>query len=210
MTDVNRDLKPIITNIAGKSWADLCESSQSSELDTGSPLKNKEVAAKNKEDDELYDLVFQPTNKETVKNVPQDDISLTSFMNNVHMVTPIKQEDVQHPSNVIIDEDTICSPFIKEEPSEDTRDTKSKIVQVKSEIEKLKKETQGILHAKRRLTSESESTASELKTPERVNKFHKKSTEHKNIHDSEQSPKYAYYFFNVIIISRSYFETICT
>lgn len=194
MTDMNQD--STITDIAGKSWADLCDSSQSSQsqLDTDSPLKNNEVSKKDYEEDELYDLVFQPIKKEIVKDAPQDDLSLTSFMNNVHMVTPIKQENVLPSSNVIIDEDTICSPFIKEEKAENALDLKSNFTHVKSEIEKHKKDTKDILHVKRRLTSESESTVSELKTPERVNKVHKKSTDHKNIHDSQQSPKYGYFF----------------
>jgi hypothetical protein len=194
MTDVNRDVKSTITDIAGKNWADLCDSSQSSQLDSDSPLKNNEICAKDNEEDELYDLVFQPVKKEIVKGAPHDDLSLTSFMNNVHMVTPIKQENDQHPSNVIIDEDTISSPFIKKEETEDTPELKLKIKQVKNEIEKLQKDTKDILHAKRRLTSESESTVSDLKTPERVNKFNKKSTNHKNIHDTDQSPKYVYFF----------------
>jgi len=54
-----------------------------------------------------------------------------------------------------------------------------------------------ILHAKRRLTSECGSVTTDLETPERANKFNKKSAEHKNIHDSVEYPKfqYAYCFF---------------
>jgi len=99
-------------------------------------------------------------------------------MNNVHMVTPVKQEyDDKTPT---FDEDTICSPFVKQEFI-DTPDIKPK-------EENLKKDLQ---HAKRRLTSESESVVT---NPVRVNKINKKSTEHTNIHDSVASPKYELIF----------------
>lgn len=189
MTDVNR--KSSITDIAGKSWADLCDSSQSSQsqVDSDSPQKSNKVRVK--EEDDLYDLVFQPIKQEPVNTVSQDDRSLTSFMNSVHMVTPIKQGN-DSSSNLIIDEDTVCSPFIKEE-SNNTVDKKPELLQIKSENEIHKSVipnfNKDILQAKRRLTSESESAVSNPVTPERVNKINKKSTEHRNIHDTVESPK---------------------
>lgn len=207
MAGLNKKLKSTLTDIAGKNWAELCESSQSSQSQTDKNSPPKNVCAKDDDDDDLYDIVFKSTEndnvsakeeeddddlydvvfksikKETIKAVPQDDLSLTSFMNNVHMVTPIKQEDnVAPPTNVDIDEDTICSPFVKDE---------WKPLVPQTEHSKDKVPDKGIQHAKRRLTSECESTTSDSVTPERANKFHKKSTEHKNIHDDIESPKYA-------------------
>lgn len=193
MTDVNQ--KSTITDIAGKSWADLCDSSQSSQsqVDSDSPSKNNKVHVK--EEDDLYDLVFQPIKQEPVNDVSQDDRSLTSFMNNVHMVTPIKQEN-DISSNLIINEDTVCSPFIKEEPNSFVDEKPVELPQVKSEFKILKSITpnikQDVLHAKRRLTSECDSTVTNPVTPERVNKVNKKSTDHRNIHDAVESPKYVY------------------
>jgi len=184
MADVDRKLKSTVTDLSGKSWAELCDSSQSSQsqTDTDSPLKlGGEASSKNRDDeDELYDLVFKPVKKEFVKASTQDDLSLTSFMNNVHMVTPVKQE--YDDKALTFDEDTICSPFVKQEYV-DTPDVKPEEVVCKKE--NLKKDLQ---HAKRRLTSESVIT--DPVSPERVNKVNKKSTEHKNIHDSVASPKY--------------------
>ncbi|CAH1707892.1 histone RNA hairpin-binding protein [Aphis gossypii] len=185
MADVERKLKSTVTDLSGKSWAELCDSSQSSQsqTDIDSPLKLvDDPSTKNgDEEDDLYDMVFQPVKKEFVKTSTQDDLSLTSFMNNVHMVTPVKQEyDEKTPT---FDEDTICSPFVKEE-SNKTPDNNSKEVVCKEE--NLKNDLQ---HAKRRLTSESESVVTDSVSPERVNKVNKKSTEHKNIHDSVTSPK---------------------
>lgn len=181
MANVDRKLKSTVTDLSGKSWAELCDSSQSSQsqTDIDSPLKlGDEASAKNRdEEDELYDLVFKPVKKEFVKASTQDDLSLTSFMNNVHMVTPVKQE--YNDKTLTFDEDTICSPFVKQELI-DTPDIKPK-------EENLKKDLQ---HAKRRLTSESESLATNPVSTERANKVNKKSTEHKNIHDSVASPKY--------------------
>uniref|UniRef100_A0A2S2NJ93 Histone RNA hairpin-binding protein n=1 Tax=Schizaphis graminum TaxID=13262 RepID=A0A2S2NJ93_SCHGA len=185
MADVKRKLKSTVTDLSGKSWAELCDSSQSSQsqTDNDSPLKNvDDPSVKNGDDeDDLYDMVFQPVKKEFVKASNQDDLSLTSFMNNVHMVTPVKQEFDEKTH--MFDEDTICSPFIKEE-SNKTSDNKPKEVICKEE--NLKKDVQ---HAKRRLTSESESVVTDSVSPERVNKVNKKSTDHKNIHDSVESPK---------------------
>lgn len=207
MAGLNKKLKSTITDIAGKNWAELCESSQSSQSQTDKYSPSKNVCAKDDNDDDLYDIVFKSTEndnvsakeeeddddlydavfksikKETIKAVPQDDLSLTSFMNNVHMVTPIKQEENVAPApNVDVDEDTICSPFVKNE---------WKPVVPQTECSKDKVPDKGIQHAKRRLTSECESTTSDSATPEQANKFHKKSTEHKNIHDDIESPKYA-------------------
>lgn len=183
MADIDRKLKSTVTDLSGKSWADLCDSSQSSQsqTDVDSPLKlDGEVRTKNGVDeDELYDLVFKPVKKESVK--AQDDLSLTSFMNNVHMVTPIKQEF--DDKSLTFDEDTICSPFVKQEQI-DTPDIKPKELVCKEENLK-----QDLQHAKRRLTSESESVVTDPVSPERVNKVNKKSTDHKNIHDSVASPK---------------------
>lgn len=188
MTDVNRKLKSTITDIAGKSWAELCDSSQSSQsqldYEFDSPLKNDAKLTKD-DDDELYDMVFQPVKKENPKVASQDDLSLTSFMNNVHMVTPVKQENDKPPTTVIINEDTITSPFVKDE-SKDSQDNKPDLPLVNEEIKK------NVQHAKRRLTSECGSVVSDPITPERNNKVNKKSEEHKNIHDSVESPKYVY------------------
>ncbi|XP_001944356.1 histone RNA hairpin-binding protein [Acyrthosiphon pisum] len=184
MAGVDRKLKSTVTDLSGKSWAELCDSSQSSQsqTDIDSPLKpGGEASSKNRDDDdELYDLVFKPVKKELVKASTQDDLSLTSFMNNVHMVTPVKQE--YDDKTVAFDEDTICSPFVKQEFI-DTPDIKPK-VEVICKEENLKKDLQ---HAKRRLTSES--VVTDTVSPERVNKVNKKSTEHKNIHDTVESPK---------------------
>lgn len=186
MTDVNQKLKSTITDIAGKSWADLCDSSQSSQsqldYEYDSPLKS-DANLKNDDEDELYDMVFQPVKKENPKVASQDDLSLTSFMNNVHMVTPVKQENDETPSTVIINEDTITSPFVKDE-SKDSLNKKPELPLIKDETKK------DILHAKRKLTSECGSVVSDPVTPERNNKINKKSEEHKNIHDSVESPKY--------------------
>lgn len=183
---MNRKLKSTITDIAGKSWADLCDSSQSSQsqldYEYDSPLKN-DANLKKDDEDELYDMVFQPVKKENPKVASQDDLSLTSFMNNVHMVTPIKQENDKPSTTVIINEDTITSPFVKDE-SKGSQDKKPDSPLVNDEIKK------DILHAKRRLTSECGSVVSDPITPERNNKVNKKSEEHKNIHDSVDSPKY--------------------
>jgi len=141
-------------------------------------------------------MVFQPVKKETAfKIAAQDDLSLTSFMNNVHMVTPIKVEEYKQSSSdtsskaVIIDEDTICSPFVKDE-SLQTQDEKplQPLIDLKGNDGRLK----DIQHAKRRLTSEC-NTVNDPVTPEQVNKVNKKSTEHRNIHHSVESPKYAYF-----------------
>lgn len=188
MTDVNRKPKSTAPDITGKNWADLCDSSLSSQSDTESPLKREAASAK--DDDELYDLVFKPIKKENVKTVSQDDLSLTSFMNNVHMVTPIKQEvvdDDQLSRPNIVDEDTICSPFIKEEPI-DVLDVKQEPVE-ESPVQQVW--NNGLSHAKRRLTSECGPTVSDPVTPERASKFNKKSSEHRNIHSDVESPKYA-------------------
>jgi len=101
------------------------------------------------------------------------------------MVTPIKQE--YDNTSVTFDEDTICSPFVKQEQV-DTPDVKPKELVCKEENLK------DLQHAKRRLTSETESVVTDPGSPERVNKVNKKSTDHKNIHDSVESPKYAYNF----------------
>ncbi|XP_050420535.1 histone RNA hairpin-binding protein [Adelges cooleyi] len=177
MTSINR--KSTLTDLAGKSWAELCESSQSSQSQLEPTLSPEEK----QDDSDLYDLVFQPIKKETEKVAPQDDLSLTSFMNNVHMVTPIKQEDITPPST-IIDEDTICSPFVKEE-NININDYKNSTI--KSEVENLKT---NLHHAKRRLTSECGSLTSENGsiTPERVKKV-KHSVDQKDIHDNVESPK---------------------
>lgn len=192
MTDLNQKLKSTMTDIAGKSWADLCDSSQSSQsqLDDeyDSPSKNDKVSEKN-DDDDLYDLVFKPVKKEYAKVAAQDDLSLTSFMSNVHMVTPVKQENETNPTTaVIINEDTITSPFVKDE-SKDNLDKKPEPLVKNNEDQTIKKD---ILHAKRRLTSECGSVVSDPITPERYNKVNKKSNEHKSIHDSVESPKYVY------------------
>lgn len=191
MTDIKRK-KSLMTDIAGKSWAEICDSSQSSQsqADTNSPLKNNQV--NEKDEDDLYDLVFKSIKTENVKNATQEDLSLTSFMNNVHMVTPIKQES-ESSTTIIVDEDTIYSPFVKNEPYEDTLDRKLELPQIDSKEECFQRD---ILHAKRRLTSECGSMVSEPITPERNNKFNKKSTEHKNIHDFVESPKYVFFFCN--------------
>jgi len=97
------------------------------------------------------------------------------------MVTPIKQEF--DDKSLTFDEDTICSPFVKQEQI-DTLDIKPKETVCKEENLK-----QDLQHAKRRLTSESESVVTDHVSPERVNKVNKKSTDHKNIHDSVASPK---------------------
>lgn len=191
MTNVNHKLKSTMTNIVGKNWADLCESSQSSEsqldYEFDSPVKkNNKSCTKDDDEDELYDLVFKSVKKEPVKVAPQDDRSLTSFMNDVHMVTPVKQENNKPVTN-IINEDTICSPFVKVE-SKDIPDKNPKQTKVDS-----KEDFKDILHAKRRLTSESGPVLDPL-TPERVNKVNKKSAEHRNIHDTVESPKYVYIF----------------
>lgn len=184
MADVNR--KSTITDIAGKNWADLCDSSQSSQsqldYEYDSPLKN-DKNLKNDDEDDLYDMVFQPVKKENPKVASQDDLSLTSFINNIHMVTPVKQEYDEPPTTVIINEDTITSPFVKEE-SKDSQNIKSETPLVKDEIKK------DVQHAKRRLTSECGSVVTDPITPERNNKVNKKSEEHKNIHDTVESPKY--------------------
>lgn len=183
-----------MTDIFGKSWADLCDNSESSQ----SPLKNDETEHKqDKDDDDLYDMVFQPVKKETTfKIAAQDDLSLTSFMNNVHMVTPIKVEDNKSLNSdtssktVIIDEDTICSPFVKDEPlqKQNEKPLRPLVADLKGNDSRLK----DIQHAKRRLTSEC-NTVNDPVTPEQVNKVNKKSTKHKNIHHSVESPKYAYF-----------------
>lgn len=181
-----------MTNIKGKKWADLCDSSQSSQsqVDADSPLKNNEVH--DKDDDDLYNMVFQPIKKEYIKVVNQDDLSLTSFMNNVHMVTPVKQESDDASSirpNLNIDEDTICSPFVKTEVIE-SPDIKPEPLQINSNEEKLKIAK---LHAKRRLTSECESTDSKI--PQQVKKVTRTSIDHKNIHDDVKiPPKYVYFY----------------
>lgn len=178
MTSVNR--KTALTDLAGKSWADLCESSQSSQSQL--EAKNEQTNAK-QEDSDLYDLIFEPIKKESDKVAPQDDLSLTSFMNNVHMVTPIKQEDVKSSLSTIIDEETICSPFVKEEIDVKLTEKIDKKTEVSSQLN-------GIQHAKRRLTSECGSLASETEsvTTERVKKVNKQSIDQKDIHDVE-SPK---------------------
>lgn len=182
-----------MVDIAGKNWADLCDSSQSSQslTDTESPLKIDKDARVKDEDDELYDMVFQPIKKEPAKIASQDDLSLTSFMNNVHMVTPVKQETDTSPA--IIDEDTICSPFTKHEPKAISAADTRKLEHKESVEENLKSDIQ---HVKRRLTSECNSMVSENEpsTPEQVKKVNKKSTEHRNIHDSVESPKYVLIF----------------
>lgn len=202
MTDVNRKIKSTMVDISGKSWADLCDSSQSSHSQPDSPLKNdNDAKGVDDDDDDLYDAVFQPVKKEIVKVAPQDDISLTSFMNNVHMVTPIKQEFDETPSSAIDNddgdtlnlfcEDTLCSPPVKEESkySLGEQPTPSS-VNCKEENATFNKD---LLHAKRRLNSECESATSNPVTPERANKVNKLSKEHKNIHDSVESPKYVYF-----------------
>lgn len=192
MTSVNKKLKSTMTNIKGTNWADLCNSSQSSQsqVDPDSPLKNNEVHDKN--EDDLYNMVFQPIKKEYIKVVNQDDLSLTSFMNNVHMVTPIKQESDDTSStrpNFNIDEDTICSPFMKTDVIE-ASDIKSEPLQINSNEEDLKNAK---LHAKRRLTSECESTVSII--PQHVKKVTKTSIDHKNVHDPVIIPqKYVYFY----------------
>jgi len=97
------------------------------------------------------------------------------------MVTPVKQE--YDDKTLAFDEDTIFSPFVKQEFI-DTPDIKPKLEVICKE-ENVKKDLQ---HAKRRLTSES--VVTDPVSPERVNKVNKKSTEHKNIHDTVESPKY--------------------
>ncbi|XP_025199452.1 histone RNA hairpin-binding protein [Melanaphis sacchari] len=185
MADVERKLKSTVIDLSGKSWAELCDSSQSSQsqTDTDSPLKLVDEPSKKNgdDDDDLYDMVFKPVKKEFVKAPTQDDLSLTSFMNNVHMVTPIKQENDE--KTLTFDEDTICSPFVKKE-SKTTSGNNPKESVCKEQNPK-----KDLQHAKRRLTSESESVVTDSVSPERVNKVNKKSTEHKNIHDSESSPK---------------------
>lgn len=185
MAGVERKLESTVTDLSGKSWAELCDSSQSSQsqTDIDSPLKlDGEATSKNGDaEDDLYDLVFKPVKKEFVKASTQDDLSLTSFMNNVHMVTPVKQE--HDDKTLTFDEDTICSPFVKEEWNK-TLDKKPKELVCKEE--NLKKDLQ---HAKRRLTSESESVITDPVSPERVNKVNKISSEHTNIHDCVASPK---------------------
>lgn len=190
MTEVNGKPKPAVPDLNGKSWADLCDSSQSQD-DLDSPLKGNNAGVKDDDDDDddLYDLVFKPVKKETVRAASQDDLSLTSFMNNVHMVTPVKQEDGRLPPTDIIDEDTVCSPFVKDE-SRAVPDEKPR-----SPEESLNKD---VLQAKRRLTSECEPAVSDPVTPERAAKFNKKSTDHTNIHDSAESPKYARIVMNMI------------
>jgi len=193
MAHVNRSKESTLADISGRSWAELCDSSQSSQSqeDINSPLKNDKVSVNDQDD--LYDIVFQPVKKETIKIIPQDDLSLTSFMNNVHMVTPIKQENEKPDmsKNVIIDEDTICSPFVKDELKYiSAKNSDAPQLYSKDTFDK------SIHHAKRRLTSECESAVADPVTPERVNKVNKKSTEHKNIHDSVESPKYEYFVLN--------------
>jgi len=134
--------------------------------------------------------VFKPIKKETaVKVTAQDDLSLTSFMNNVHMVTPVKIEDnkLGAASTNIINEDTICSPFVNNE-SLQTQDKKSLVDPNGSD-----NKVNDISHAKRRLTSECSSNVNEAVKSERVNKVNKKSTKHRNIHDLVESPKYVYF-----------------
>lgn len=178
-----------MTDIAGKSWAELCDSSQSSQsqldYEFDSPLKkNNKSSTNNEEEDELYDLVFKSVKKEPVKVAPQDDLSLTSFMNDVHMVTPVKKENDNPITNTIINEDTICSPFIKVEPKEDTTDENPEETKIDS-----KEDLRNILHAKRRLTSECGPVSNPV-IPVQVNKVNKKFREHRNIHDTVGSPKY--------------------
>lgn len=191
MTNVNRKLKSIMTDIDGKNWADLCDSSQSSQsqVDINSPLKNNDVNDKN--EDDLYNIVFKSTKKEYIKDATQDDLSLTSFMNNVHMVTPIKQEFDDSSSthaNLNIDEDTICTPFGKTEFI-DTSNIKTEPLENNSKEEIFKN---NVMHVKRRLNSECESTTSV--TSEQVKKVTKTSLGHKNVHHSIISPpKYVYY-----------------
>jgi len=184
-----------MVDIAGKSWADLCESSQSSQsqVDVNSPSKD-DLHKENVDDEqELYDMVFKPVKKEAaVKVAAQDDLSLTSFMNNVHMVTPIKvEEDKLSDSSItssavndvlVIDEDTICSPFAKVDSSQIQNE--KTLQSVRGDDGKLK----DLLHAKRRLTSESD-TVNDSVTSERVKKVNKISTEHTNIHNSVVTPK---------------------
>lgn len=188
MADIKRKLKSTMTDITGKSWAEICESSQSSQsqADTDSPLKDNEVNEKN--EDDLYDLVFKSVKTENLKNVPQEDLSLTSFMNNVHMVTPIKQEN-ESTTTIVVDEDTIYSPFVKDIAREESLDEKLEPPQSNFKNECFQRD---ILHAKRRLTAEGGSIVSEPITPERNNKINKKSAEHKDIHDFIESPKYAF------------------
>lgn len=202
MTSVkNNKQKSIISDITGKSWADLCESSQSSQsqVDVDSPSKDDQTCSNDHKDDndDLYDLVFKPVKKEAAV---QDDLSLTSFMSNVHMVTPIKVEDdnkqsygTTASSTVVIDEDTICSPFVKVESSQTQDEKPPQPLTVDDSKPK------DIQHAKRRLTSEC-STINESVTPERAKKVNKISTEHTNIHDSILSPKYAYFLYYDIVI----------
>lgn len=197
MTDVNRKLKSTMTDIAGRSWADLCDSSQSSQSQVESPSKDYDPGKE--DEDDLYDMVFKPVGK---KETPaaHDDLSLTSFMNNVHMVTPVKQE-----IGVVIDEDTICSPFVKEEPKDAKPEPPAATVPPEAECV-----DNSILHAKRRLTSECESVTIDPETPKRANKFNKKSAQHKNIHDSVHSPKYAYCFFYFQKCSIYYYSILST
>lgn len=188
MGDVDRKLKSTVTDISNKSWADLCNSSQSSQSqsDLDSPLKDgaKECSKNGDiEEDELYDMVFKQVKKEVVKPSAQDDLSLTSFMNNVHMVTPVKQE--YDDKTLTFDEDTICSPFVKEESNKISEKKPEEVLCKEENIQK------DIQHVKRRLTSECESVISDPVSPERVSKVNKKSADHKNIHDSVESPKYA-------------------
>ncbi|VVC40428.1 Histone RNA hairpin-binding protein, RNA-binding domain [Cinara cedri] len=185
MTSVNRKLKSTMTDIKNKSWADICDSSQSSQSqgDVDSPLKNDDVSVK--DEDDLYDMVFKPIKKEDVKVNSQDDLSLTSFMNNVHMVTPIKQEcddSSLSNTNLNINEDTICSPFPITEFIKSPYMKPEQPDQISKE-EILKKD---LLHAKRRLTSECESVVSVM--PEQVKKVTRTSIEHKNVHDSVINP----------------------
>lgn len=196
MTDVNRKIKSSMADISGKSWADLCDSSQSSHSQPDvrdSPSSKNDNDAKEEEDD-LYDAVFKPVKRETVKVAPQDDISLTSFMNNVHMVTPIKQEngetvvDDDDALNLYCD-DTLCSPPVKEESKYSLGEQPPNM---NCKVENATLNTD-LLHAKRRLTSECEPMTSNPVTPERANKVNKISEEHKNIHDSVESPKYAHF-----------------
>jgi len=106
------------------------------------------------------------------------------------MVTPVKQE--VDDKSLTFDEDTICSPFVKQEWI-DSPDIKPKELVCKEENPK-----KDLQHAKRRLTSQSESVVTDPVSPERVNKVTKKSTEHKNIHDSVATPKYAIYIFVIL------------
>lgn len=202
-----------MAKFAGRSWADLCESSQSSQSlgDSSNVCGDNGVAreqvdaCRSADEDNLYDVVFQSVGKEkaskaaaaAAKPVTHNELSLTSFMNNVHMVTPVKQENVVPPPPSVIDEDTICSPFVKKEPK-DEADVKPEPpgtvpIHLTPKAERVDDKSE-LQHAKRRLTSESSSTASDALTPERANKFHKKSSEHTNIHDSVRSAKYVLFF----------------